>query len=105
MPPSARAVDGNGPYQKMNPEIAIDLFKTTVLFALYVVAPFLLTLLFVGIGASLLQSVTSMQEPTLTFAPKLLALAATMLLLAPWLLRMLTEFAITTITRMPTLAH
>jgi flagellar biosynthetic protein FliQ len=89
----------------MNPEIAIDLFKTTVMFALYVVAPFLLVLLVVGIGASLLQSVTSMQEPTLTFAPKLLALAGTMLLLAPWLLRMLTEFAITTITRMPTLAH
>ncbi len=89
----------------MNPEIAIDLFKTTVMFALYVVAPFLLVLLIVGIGASLLQSVTSMQEPTLTFAPKLLALAGTMLLLAPWLLRMLTEFAITTITRMPTLAH
>ena len=89
----------------MNPEIAIDLFKTTVMFALYVVAPFLLVLLVVGIGSSLLQSVTSMQEPTLTFAPKLLALAGTMLLLAPWLLRMLTEFAITTISRMPTLAH
>ena len=89
----------------MNPEIAIDLFKTTVLFALYVVAPFLLVLLVVGIGASLLQSVTSMQEPTLTFAPKLLALAGLMLLLAPWLLRMLTEFTVTTITRMPTLAH
>ena len=89
----------------MNPEIAIDLFKTTVMFALYVVAPFLVVLLIVGIGSSLLQSVTSMQEPTLTFAPKLLALAGTMLLLAPWLLRMLTEFAISTITRMPTLAH
>jgi flagellar biosynthetic protein FliQ len=89
----------------MNPEIAIDLFKSTVMFALYVVAPFLLVLLVVGIASSLLQSVTSMQEPTLTFAPKLLALAGTMLLLAPWLLRMLTEFAITTISKMPMLAH
>lgn len=89
----------------MNPEIAIDLFKSTVMFALYVVAPFLLVLLLVGIASSLLQSVTSMQEPTLTFAPKLLALAGTMLVLAPWLLRMLTEFAVTTISRMPTLAH
>ena len=89
----------------MNPEIAIDLFKSTVMFALYVVAPFLIVLLVVGVISSLLQSVTSMQEPTLTFAPKLLALAGTMLLLAPWLLRMLTEFAITTISRMPSLAH
>jgi flagellar biosynthetic protein FliQ len=89
----------------MNPEIAIDLFKGTVMFALYVVAPFLIVLLVVGIVSSLLQSVTSMQEPTLTFAPKLLALAGTMLVLAPWLLRMLTEFAVTTISRMPSLAH
>ena len=89
----------------MNPELAIDLFKGTVMFALYVVAPFLLVFLLVCIVSSLLQSVTSMQEPTLTFAPKLLALAGTMLVLAPWLLRMLTEFAVTTITRMPTLAH
>lgn len=89
----------------MNPEIAIDFFKSTVVFALYVVAPFLLLLLVVGIGASLLQSVTSMQEPTLTFAPKLLALAALVLVLAPWLLRLLTEFAVSIFTRMPTLAH
>jgi flagellar biosynthetic protein FliQ len=89
----------------MNAELAIDLFKNTVMFALYLVAPFLLVLLLVGIASSLLQSVTSMQEPTLTFAPKLLALAGMVLLLAPWLLRSLTEFALTTLTRMPLLAH
>ena len=60
----------------MNPEIAIDLFKTTVMFALYTVAPFLITLMVVGLVSSLLQSVTSLQEPTLTFAPKLIALSA-----------------------------
>jgi len=89
----------------MNPDIAIDLFKSTVLFGLYVVAPFLLTLLVVGLLTSLLQSVTSLQEQTLTFAPKLLALAGLALVLTPWLLRALTEFAVTTIARMATLAH
>jgi len=89
----------------MNPELAIDLFKSTILFALYVVAPFLLVLLVVGLASSLFQSVTSMQEPTLTFAPKLLAMAGLSLLLAPWLLRGLTEFAVSMISRMATLAH
>lgn len=89
----------------MNPEIAIDLFKTTVMFALYIVAPFLLTLMVVGLVSSLLQSVTSLQEPTLTFAPKLIALAGLALLLTPWLLRSLTEFALSVINRMPGLAH
>lgn len=89
----------------MNPELAIDLFKTTVLFALYVVSPFLLTMLVVGLLASLFQSITSMQENTLTFAPKLLAFAGLSIILAPWLLRSLTEFTLTIFTRMPTLAH
>jgi len=89
----------------MNPELAVDIFKTTVLFALYVVAPFLGVTLVVGLLTTLLQSVTSMQEPTLTFAPKLLALAATFLLLTPWLLRILSEFTISFITRMGTMAH
>jgi flagellar biosynthetic protein FliQ len=89
----------------MNPEIAIDLFKTTVMFALYVVAPFLITLMVVGLVSSLLQSVTSLQEQTLTFAPKLIALAGLALLLTPWLLRTLSEFTITIINRMPGLAH
>jgi flagellar biosynthetic protein FliQ len=84
----------------MNPDLAIDLFKSTVMFALYVVAPFLIATLVVGLVASLLQSVTSMQEQTLTFIPKLVALAGLLLLLAPWLLRSLSEFTITTIARM-----
>jgi flagellar biosynthetic protein FliQ len=89
----------------MNPEIAIDLFKTTVMFALYMVAPFLVAMMVVGLIASLLQSVTSLQEPTLTFAPKLVALAGLALLLTPWLLRSLTEFALSILNRMPGLAH
>jgi flagellar biosynthetic protein FliQ len=89
----------------MNPELAIDFFKTTVVFSLYMVAPFLGVLLVVGLVASLLQSVTSMQEQTLTFAPKLLSLAGLALLLAPWLLRSLTEFTVTMLTRVATLAH
>ena len=89
----------------MNPELAIDLFKTTVLFALYVIAPFIGGMLVVGLIASLFQSVTSMQENTLTFAPKLLVLAGLSVVLAPWLLRSLSEFTITIIGRMATLAH
>ncbi|HEY4248745.1 MAG TPA: flagellar biosynthetic protein FliQ [Lacunisphaera sp.] len=89
----------------MNPEVAVDIFKSTVMFSLYVVAPFLGITLVVGLIASLIQSVTSLQEPTLSFAPKLLALAGAMLLLTPWLLRTLSEFTISFITRMGTMAH
>jgi flagellar biosynthetic protein FliQ len=89
----------------MNPDLAIDFFKSTVVFALYVVAPFLGVTLVVGLVASILQSVTSMHEQTLTFVPKLIALAGLSLALTPWLLRTLSEFAITIFTRMGTLGH
>ena len=84
----------------MNPEVAIDLFKTTIFFALYIVTPFLGVTLLVGLVTSLLQSVTSLQEQTLAFVPKLIALAFVTVALGPWLLRSLTEFAIQTITKM-----
>lgn len=89
----------------MNPDLAIDLFKSTVTFALYIVAPFLGATLVIGLVTSIVQSVTSMQEQTLTFVPKLLALSGLILVLAPWLLRALSEFTITTITRMGALGH
>jgi flagellar biosynthetic protein FliQ len=89
----------------MNPELAVDLFKSTILFALYIVAPFLITMLVVGLVTSLFQAVTSLQEQTVTFAPKLLALSALAMLLAPWLLRSLSEYTITIFARMATLAH
>jgi flagellar biosynthesis protein FliQ len=89
----------------MNPELAIDFFKSTVIFSLYTVAPFLVLTLIIGLITSLIQSVTSLQEQTLTFVPKLLGLAALILILTPWLLRSLTEFTITILTRMGTMGH
>jgi flagellar biosynthetic protein FliQ len=89
----------------MNPEVAIDIFKNTIVFALWIVAPFLVTMLVIGLLTSLFQSVTSLQEQSLTFAPKLVAMSALSLLLAPWLLRTLSEFTISMISRMATLAH
>jgi flagellar biosynthetic protein FliQ len=89
----------------MNPEVAIDVFKTTVIFAIYLAAPFLISMLLIGLVTSLIQSVTSIQEPTLTFTPKLLVFAVISLVVAPWLLRTLGEFTISIFTRMSTLAH
>lgn len=83
----------------MNPEMAVDIFKTVVMFSLFIVAPFLAITLVVGLVTSLIQSVTSIQEQTLTFAPKIIATAGMTLLLAPWLLRTLSEFTTDMISR------
>ena len=89
----------------MTPEMAIDIFKNVILFALYIVAPFLGVTLIVGLITSLLQSVTSIQETTLTFAPKLIALAIVCIALGPWLLRSLSEYATRVIAQMGTMGH
>lgn len=89
----------------MTPEMAIDIFKNVVTFSLYIVAPFLGVLLVVGLVTSLLQSVTSIQEQTLTFAPKLIALALLCVTLGPWLVRSLTDFTVRVISQMGTLGH
>ncbi len=89
----------------MNPDLAIELFKLTIFKALLVVAPFLLAALVVGLVVSLIQSVTSLQEQTLVFIPKLLAVVGVFLFAAPWLVRTLTEFTITCVARMADMAH
>lgn len=89
----------------MNPDLAIELFKLTIFQALTVVAPFLLVALVVGLLISLIQSVTSLQEQTLVFIPKLLAVVGVFLVAAPWLVRTLSEFTITCVARMADMAH
>ena len=69
------------------------------MFSLYIMAPFVGVILIVGLVTSLVQSVTSIQEATLTFVPKLIALAGVMLLLAPWVLRLLSEYTVQCLMR------
>jgi flagellar biosynthetic protein FliQ len=56
------------------------------------VAPALLVGLVVGLAVSVFQTLTSLQEQTLTIVPKMLAVIATLLLLMPWILGTLVDF-------------
>lgn len=57
-----------------------------------VAAPLLLVSLIVGLIVSIFQTVTSIQEQTLTFVPKILAIFLTMMLLGNWILTQIVEF-------------
>ena len=57
-----------------------------------VAAPMLLVSLSVGLLVSIFQTVTSIQEQTLTFVPKLIAIFLTIILLGNWMLTQITEF-------------
>ena len=85
----------------MNPEFAAELLKTLMFQAVTLAAPVLLTAMIVGLFISLFQSVTSIQEQTLTFVPKALCIVALLVLLMPWMLRSLIEFTTAMIQKMP----
>ena len=89
----------------MNPEFAAELLKTLMFEAVTLAAPILLTGLIVGLAISLFQSVTSIQEQTLTFVPKALSVVGLLVLLMPWLLRSLIEFTTAVIQKMPQMAR
>ena len=85
----------------MNPEFAIELVKAMMFQAVTLAAPILITGMIVGLGVSLFQAVTTIQEQTLTFVPKALAIVGVIVLLLPWFLRSLIEFTTALIEKMP----
>ncbi len=78
----------------MTEEVIIDIFTQTLVLIIKVSAPMLLVSLVVGLIVSILQTITSIQEQTLTFVPKLLAIFLTLILAGNWILTSLKEFII-----------
>ena len=78
----------------MNLETAIELFRQSVISALMLVSPILITTIVVGLVISIIQSVTSIQEQTLSFAPKLFAVGGVLIVGSAWLMRTLMNFTI-----------
>ena len=85
----------------MNVEQAIDILHTLVLTSLSVILPLLLTAMTIGVCVSLLQSVTSIQEHTLSFVPKMVGVILVLVFCAPWMLRTLMQFTTSFLTRLP----
>ena len=70
-----------------------ELIRQALLLALFVAAPVLLAGLLVGLTVSLLQAVTQVQEQTLTFIPKIVAMVVCAIVLTPWIAQHVIEFA------------
>ncbi len=85
----------------MTPEFAVELLKMLIFQSITLAAPLLLVAMVVGLAISLFQTVTSINEQTLSFVPKAASVLAALLLLLPWMMRTLSEFAIAVIQKMP----
>jgi flagellar biosynthetic protein FliQ len=73
-------------------QTAVDLSRRALMITLELSLPVLMVGMVVGFAISLLQAVTQIQEQTLSFIPKILAVAATVFLTLPWMLNVLVDY-------------
>lgn len=85
----------------MTPEFVVGFGRQALETMLVVAAPLLLVALGVGLTVSLLQAITQINEATLSFLPKLVAVAICLVLLGPWIISQLTGFIASTLTGLP----
>ncbi len=76
----------------MNETMILDIARDGVMTMLLVAGPLLLLGLSIGILISLFQTLTSLQEMTLVFVPKILVIFGSLIMLLPYMISQLTEF-------------
>ena len=85
-------------------QMAADVAREALWIALKISLPVLAVGLAVGLIVSVLQAATQVQESSLSFLPKMLAIVLTLALLMPWMLSVLVEYARRLVTGFPGLA-
>ena len=85
----------------MTPESVMEIGQQALYVAMMVAAPLLLTALAVGLLIGVIQAATQINEMTLSFIPKLIAMALVGLIAGPWMLRLLVQFTTGLIQSLP----
>ena len=86
-------------------EMAVDIMRNLLQTGLLLAIPVLGTATVVGLAVSLIQSITSIQEQTLTFVPKLICVSLAIIVSANFILRTMMEFCISMLNMLPTMAQ
>ena len=77
----------------MTVEAATDILREALTTALMISGPILVVGLLVGLLVSIFQAVTQIQEQTLSFVPKIIAMMVTLILIIPWIGTQILEFS------------
>lgn len=76
----------------MNDSLITTLMQHALSTLMWIVAPMLIAAIVIGIVVSLIQTLTSIQDQTFSFAPRVIAIFAIFLFVFPWILRVLLTF-------------
>jgi flagellar biosynthetic protein FliQ len=85
----------------MTPDLVVELGRRAIETMLLVSAPILGLSLVVGLLVSVFQAMTQINEPTVSFAPKILAVFVGVLMFSPWMLGVLIGFMTETLLNIP----
>jgi len=85
----------------MNPQTVITLSQQGIEVMLMIAAPMLLAALVTGLLVSIFQAATQINEVTLSFLPKLLAVLAMLVIAGPWMIQLLVDYMQRLITSIP----
>lgn len=85
----------------MTSQSVLTIAQNGLYLLLLISAPLLLTALVVGLGVSIFQAATQINEPTLSFLPKLIALIAVLIVAGPWIIAITTDYIARTLTSIP----
>jgi flagellar biosynthetic protein FliQ len=89
----------------MNPEMIMTVGSRALEIALMIAGPILLVGLVTGLIIGAFQAATSINEQTLSFIPKLLAISATLVFAGPWMLKVLMSYTRELIESIPSLIN
>ena len=87
----------------MTPDMVLEVGQQALKVTALLAAPMLLSVLVVGLIVGMFQTVTSIQEMTLSFIPKLIVLALVLAIAGPWMLTLIMDFMIQIIEDIPNL--
>ena len=85
----------------MSGDLVVQLGQEALLIVMIVAAPMLGLGLIVGLMVSVFQATTSIQEQTLAFIPKIIAVFVAILIFGPWMLRIMTEYLTNILVNLP----
>ncbi len=87
----------------MTPQMVVAIGREALTLTLMISGPMLIFGLVIGLAISVFQAITQINEMTLTFVPKILAVALALLIFLPWMINMATDFARHMFALIPTL--
>lgn len=85
----------------MDTQSAVDMGQQAIMTSLLVSSPILIIGLIVGLGLGLLQALTQIQDQTVAFVPKIVAMVLVLSLCLPWLVQHMLDYSATLITNIP----